>query len=144
MKNAPPKKPGKRCCICGRSISIASNRSEYCPVCSQLSKRMSTEHFPAKTREDIWKYVRKNGYVCYYTKMALDMHNPKSPWYAVFDHWIPNNAKKIVLTTSLLNDMKSDLSEKEFWYFIDQLANYKKKRLRVKKKRLVYWNRLNP
>jgi len=72
------------------------------------------------------------------------MHNPKSPWYAVFDHWIPNNAKKIVLTTSLLNDMKSDLSEKEFWYFIDQLANYKKKRLRVKKKRLVYWNRLNP
>jgi len=104
---------------------------------------MSTEHFPFKTRQDIWAYVRRNGYVCYYTQMPLDTSHPKSPWYCVFDHWIPHNNKKVVLTSSLFNDMKSDLSEKEFWYFIDQLANYKKKHSEVKKKRLVYWNRLN-
>jgi hypothetical protein len=139
-----PKKLIKKCCICGKPVLITSNRLEYCPICSQLSKRMSTEHFPLKTREGIWNYIRKNGYVCYYTKMSLDTSNSKSPWYCVFDHWIPRNDKKVVLTSSLLNDMKSDLSEKEFWYFIDQLANYKKKKLQVKKKRLVYWCRLNP
>jgi hypothetical protein len=144
MKNAQSKKPKKQCCICGKLFVMTSHRSEYCRVCSQLSKRMSTEHFPAKTRKRIWNYIRKNGYVCYYTQMPLDTYNPKSPWYVVFDHWIPGNNKKVVLTSALLNDMKSDLSEKEFWYFIDQLANYKKKRLEVKKKRLVYWYRLNP
>ena len=103
---------------------------------------MRMRQFPAKTRNDIWEYVRKNGYICYYTKIPLDMTNPKSPWYCVFDHWIPNNDKKVVITSSLINDMKSDLSEKEFWYYIEQLYNYKKKRTPVKKKKPVYWNRL--
>ncbi len=100
--------------------------------------------FPQKTRNDIWNYVRKNGYVCYYTKMPLEMTDAKSPWYCVFDHWIPQDPRKLVLTTSLFNNMKSDLSEKEFWYFIRQLANYKKNRTKVKKKHLVYWYRLRP
>lgn len=137
------KKLIRQCCIiCGKPVF--SKYSGYCRLCSQLAKRMAfDERFPAKTRKDIWKYVRKNGYVCYYTKMALDMTNPKSPWYCVFDHWIPRDPKKVVITSSLFNVMKSDLSEKEFWYFIDQLDKYKKKRIKVKKKHLVYWNRLN-
>jgi hypothetical protein len=142
-KSSMQKKLIKGCCIiCGKPV--LSKYSKYCRVCSHFINRMKRYRFPHKTRDDIWKYVRQNGYVCYYTKMPLDMSNPKSPWYCVFDHWIPRNDKKVVLTTSLFNDMKSDLSEKEFWYFIDQLANYKKKRIKIKKKHLVYWNRLHP
>jgi len=69
---------------------------------------MRFKYFPLKIRNDIFKYVRKNGYVCYYTKMPLEMHDPKSPWY-----------------------------------YIDQLANYKKNRIKIKKKHLVYWDKLN-
>ena len=137
------KKLIRKCCIiCGKPVF--SKYSKYCRLCSQLAKRMVKEQFPSKIRNDIWKYVCKNGYVCYYTKMPLDMTNPKSPWYCVFNHWIPQDPRKRVLTTSLFNNMKSELSEKEFWYFIDQLDKYKKKRIKVKKKHLVYWNRLNP
>jgi len=105
---------------------------------------MKMRRYPHKAVRAIWDYVRKNGYVCYYTKMPLEMKNAKSPWYCVFDHLVPRNDRKVVITTALFNDMKSDLSEKEFWFFIDQLDKYKKKRIKVKRRRLVYWDRLIP
>ena len=132
----------KKCCICGKRILGGYNHTEYCPTCSRFAIRMAAKKLPGKTVESIWGYVRQYGYVCYYTGMPLDMTDPHSPWYCVFDHWIPNNDKKVVITSSLINDMKSDLSEKEFWYYIEQLYNYKKKRTPVKKKKPVYWNRL--
>ena len=136
------KKLDRKCCICGKPVW--SKKSTYCLPCAQFGRRMRIKRFPIKTVKEIWKYIHKNGFVCYYTQMPLELKNTKSPYYAVFDHWIPNNDKKVVLTTALFNDMKTDLSEKEFWYFIDQLFNYKKKRLKIKKKKLVYWNRLHP
>ncbi|MBF0504079.1 MAG: hypothetical protein HQL14_03145 [Candidatus Omnitrophica bacterium] len=104
---------------------------------------MSDERLSPQIRSDIWTYVRKNGYVCYYTQMPLEMGDRKSPWFCVFDHWIPNNPNKIVLTSALFNEMKSDLSEREFWDFIGQLNNYKNKQIKIKKKKLKYWYRLN-
>ena len=50
------------------------------------------------------------GFVCFYTGMTLDMKNPKNPWYCVFDHWIPGDDRRIVLTSFLINDMKTELS----------------------------------
>jgi len=32
--------------------------------------------------------------------------------------------------------------EKEFWYYIKQLNNYRVKHTKVKKRKLVYWDRL--
>ena len=105
---------------------------------------MILRHYPSTIKKEIWKYVRKNGYVCYYTKMPLDMTNPKSPWYLTFDHWLQIIQKKLVFTF-LFNVMKSDLTEKELWRFINQLSDYKRKRLmKIKKMNPIYWYRLYP
>ena len=74
--------------------------------------------------------------------MLLDLRNMKNPWYCVFDHWIPGDDRKIVLTSFLINDMKTELSASEFWYYVEQMYNHFKKHTKVIKKKPVYWFRL--
>ena len=40
--------------------------------------------------------------------------------------------------------MKSDLTEDEFWYYIEALADYKDRGKPIRKKRPVLWCRLFP
>ena len=68
-------------------------------------------------------------------RMALEVNDASSPWYCVLDHWTPHDSGKVVLTSALFNDMKSDLSEKEFWYYVLQFADYKDKHKEVRKKK---------
>ena len=133
-------KPGRKCCVCSKPCLRVS---KYCPQCSKLYHRMRNKLFPPKTVKAIWDHVRRNGYVCYYTGMSLDTEDPKSPWYCVFDHWIPGDSRKVVLTSSLLNDMKSDLTEDEFWSTVFQLADFKRLHIKIKKRKPIYWDRLN-
>jgi len=136
------KQSDHKCIICGRPARAP--KAEYCTYCYNICLRMSYEHFPPEAIESVWEYIRKYDYICHYTKTPLDMDDPKSPWYCVFDHWIPANPSRIVLTSSLINDMKSDLTEDEFWDTIFQLADYKRRNKKFIKKSLVYWYRLNP
>ena len=105
------KKLTKKCCLCSDPIWKA--KSEYCFDCAVLCYRMSCKKFSPEAIEGVKNYIRKYGKRCYYTGMLLDLRDPKSPWYLVFDHWIPGDGRKVVVTSSLLNDMKSDLSECE-------------------------------
>jgi len=102
---------------------------------------MKLARFPREAILGVWDYIRKYGFACYYTGMLLDLDDPKSHWYLVFDHWMPRDPRKIVITSALLNEMKSDLTEEEFWYFIRQLANFYRKGSRVRKRKLAYWCR---
>ena len=137
-----PKALIKKCCICGKPLW--SRKSVYCFDCAVLAYRMDCKNFSPEAIEGVWGYIRKHGKKCYYTGMLLELRDPKSPWYLVFDHWIPGDGRKVVITSSLFNDMKSDLSENEFWYYIKQLDNYKRKHTRIRKRKLVYWYRLHP
>ena len=105
---------------------------------------MSYERFPPEAIESVWKYIRTYDYICHYTKIPLDMDDPKSPRYCVFDHWIPGDPKRIVLTTALVNDMKTEQTEDEFWYNIFQLADYKRLGKPIKMKDPVGWDRFYP
>ena len=60
---------------------------------------------------------------CYYTGVALDTSNPKSPRYFAFDHRTPRMENDIVVASQLINDMKSDLTEPEFKRLVVELAN---------------------
>lgn len=140
--SARPKVRGKKCCICGRPVFNV--RSKYCLRCSRFAHRLELKGFALKTVAAIWDYVRKYGYVCYFTGLLLDMGNDRSPWYCDFNCLTPHDPSKVVLSCSLISEMKSDLSEKEFWYYIRQLANYKRKHAKIKKKKPVYWYRLTP
>ena len=128
----------KKCCICGSPVF--TERSRYCPVCSRFAFRMKARQFPPWVVKRIWEYVRLYGYVCYYTGMALDMNDPTSPFYCVFDHWAPHELSKIVISSALINGMKSDLSEEEFWYYVRALANFKRKHIPVRKRKPIFWD----
>jgi len=127
------------CCICGQPK--ISTKSHYCVTCAHAAHRMHMLRLPTTTREVIWGYIRKYGYVCYYTGMKLDITDPHSPWYLSFDHCTPRDPKKVVITSILINEMKNELSEKEFWYYIAQLANHFRKGTPVRKIKLKYWSR---
>ncbi len=129
----------RRCPICGRPTS--SRWHKFCPGCSTVAKRLIAEHFSPKTKEGVFEYLRKYGYTCYYTGMKLGLYDQHDPWYLCFDHWIPNDPRKLVITSRMVNAMKQDLTEKEFWYIIHQLADHFRKGTPVRKIKLKYWSR---
>ncbi|MBF0570341.1 MAG: hypothetical protein HQL12_00570 [Candidatus Omnitrophica bacterium] len=129
----------KVCAGCWRAPALKGRK--FCARCARIAFRMKHDRLFRECINEIWDYVRKYGFVCYYTGMPLELDDPKSPWYLVFDHWMPRDPRKIVITSSLLNEMKSDLTEKEFWYFIRQLANFRRHGSVVRKRKLAYWCR---
>jgi hypothetical protein len=101
---------------------------------------MKARQYPPKVVKKIWEYVKKYGYICYYTGMRLDMEDPHSPWFCVFDHWAPHDPRKIVITSALINGMKTDLAEEEFWWITHALANFKRNQIPLRKRKLRYWD----
>ncbi len=132
--------PGEKLCDgCRRAAALKGRK--YCATCVRIDYRMKHDRLFRECMNEIWEYVRKYGFVCYYTGMPLNLDDPKSPWYLVFDHWMPRDPRKMVITSYLVNEMKSDLTEDEFWYFIHQLANYYRKGTAVRKRKLAFWCR---
>jgi len=132
----------RACELCGKRVFV--HNAKYCPRCAKFVARLHSKGLPPETIDDTLEYIRQNGFICYYSGIQLDLDDPKSPWYCVLDHWIPQDPGKIVLTCDLFNVMKSDLSEGEFWYFVLQLADFKEKGKAVRKMKLSYFWRLRP
>ena len=139
-----PKKIIKKCAFC-ESKTVFSIKSIYCRTCSHFSARMSNARVSPKVRQDLGNYVRRRrGYYCYYTGQKLDVFDYTSPWFLEFDHLVPGDPKKIVITSSWINEMKGDLTFKEFKGSVVQLYNYWFKGVKIKKRKFRYWYRLNP
>ncbi len=129
----------RECLGCGRKFIPVYSHTEYCPTCAGFAIRMAAKKLPSEVVKELWDYVHRHGYVCYYTHMELDMDDRHSPWYCVFDHWKPRDSSKIVITSSLLNEMKSNLLEEEFWYIIIALAEHRRRGTPFKKIKLACW-----
>jgi hypothetical protein len=134
-----PSTRAKKCRICGKPVF--TSHAKYCRRCSKFALRIMNTRMSPEAIKGIRDYLHKKGYFCYYTGMPLEMTDTHSPFYCVFDHWIPLDPRKIVITSSLINNMKSQLAEKEFWSIIRQLANCKRKHTKFRKIKLLYWNR---
>ena len=59
---------------------------------------------------------------CHYTGVRLIDDNPKDPRYLTFDHFTPREESEIVIVAAAINDMKSDMSDREFRHMVIQLA----------------------
>lgn len=141
MAKTSRKMKGK-CCICNKKVF--SDHSIYCLRCHKFCKRMNQRGLNAKQVKAIWNYVRKYGYVCYYTGMELEMDDFHSPYFYVFDHRIPGDDTTLVLTCALVNEMKSDTTDKEFRYNVHQLDKCFRTGAKFRKRKLIYWQRLHP
>jgi hypothetical protein len=71
--------------------------------------------------KNAWK---DSEFYCYYSGVKLLEDNPHSPRYLTFDHQTPRNENDIVVCAALVNDMKSDMDETEFWDIAAQLLDY--------------------
>ena len=138
-----PKKLKKKCCKCGKPVF--SIKSIYCRECSHFSARMSDERVSPEVRQDLWKYVSKyRGYYCFYTGMKLNVFDKADPYFLEFDHLVPGDPRKIVMTSAWFNELKGDLALREFKGSVVQLFNFWFKGIKIKKKKFRYWYRLKP
>ncbi len=131
-----------KCCICGHKVF--SKHSIYCRRCHLFSRRMNQRGLHADAVKSIWKYVRKYGYICYYTGIPLVMNDPKSAWYYEFDHMVPGDDRKIVLTCAVINEMKTVLTKREFRNIVLQLAKHWLTGAKIKKIKLAFWEKHGP
>ena len=131
-----PKKRVKKCCFCGK-LAVFSIKSIYCRFCSYFCARMSNERFSPKIRKSLRNYVRRRGgFYCYYTGQELDVFDESDPYFLEFDHFVPGDPRKIVITSAWINEMKGDLTFKEFKGSVVQLYNYWFKGIKIKKKKI--------
>jgi hypothetical protein len=64
------------------------------------------------------------GFRCHYTGVKLDDSHPMNPWFLTFDHTIPGDKDTVVVAASWVNEMKTSLSEAEFWKIIGEYNRY--------------------
>ena len=138
-----PKKMTGKCDLCGKKVF--SVKSIYCRECSHFCARMTNERFSPEVQESLKNEVRKRrGYYCHYTQQKLDVFDYTSAYFLEFDHLVPGDPRKIVMTSAWINEMKGDLTFKEFKGSVVQLYNYWFKGIKIKKRKFRYWYRLNP
>jgi hypothetical protein len=117
--------PGK-CVICGETLRHYLAR--YCLRCKRIMERVETRGKAdtaarVKALQDSWD--KESGcFRCHYSGIQLVEGNPNDPRYITFDHVTPRKEGRLVMTASLINDMKTDMSVDEFRTIINQLAKH--------------------
>ena len=97
-----------------------------CKRCKKWVDRLDTRrkaNKPARIKalKQAWD---GRGFRCYYTGVKLNESDHRSPLYLTFDHRIPRQQEDIVVAAACMNDMKSDLTEKEFRRMVLELARH--------------------
>ena len=117
----------KFCEVCGDSIHPLAF---CCKRCKKLLDRLDTRTHIRRNKQARLDAL-KNGFnksgkyfKCYYAHTRLNENNPRSPRYLTFDHFVPRDETKMVLTAALINDMKSDMTDEEFRSMVKQLASH--------------------
>lgn len=131
-----------RCPICKNPLHHPL--ATYCRRCKKLIDRVDIRKKPNKLARirALQKAWDGEAFRCYYSSIKLIEDNPKDPRYLTFDHVIPRKEDNIVVTAAAINDMKSDMSDKEFRAMIVELANhFKGSGFDEKAFKLKYWRR---
>ena len=132
----------KACLICTKSLHHP--QSIYCRRCRKLIDRINPrrKHNKAARIRALQKAWDGEAFRCYYTDIRLVEDNSKDPRYLTFDHRTPRQEDDIVIVAQAINDMKSDMTDKEFRRMILQLANrFNGGEFDEKAFKLKYWKR---
>lgn len=113
----------KKCRVCGKPIHP---QAYCCPRCKKLIDRVdprgkANKEARISALKEVWD---GQAFRCHYTDVRLVESDSKSPLYISFDHRIPRDERDVVVTSQVLNDMKSDLSEDEFKAMVMALAKH--------------------
>jgi hypothetical protein len=112
----------RTCSICRSPLQHP--QAIYCKRCKRLLDRVDMRRKPDKRVREaaLRKAWDGTGFRCYYTGVRLIEDDYRSPRYLTFDHLPPRDESTIAVVASAINDMKSDLSDREFRRMVRQLA----------------------
>jgi hypothetical protein len=117
-------------------------QARFCVRCRDLRKRPESRREADGSKWRIDKVAREKqmrkqwsakqgAFVCVYTGLPLTTDRlddgRAGPLYATWEHRDPRDPKKasqVVLVGSLVNDMKNDMTEREFWRMVKALATH--------------------
>ena len=108
------------CIVCARPPFPGSI---YCPTCRGIIFSRWEIAARAAALKKSWD-PKRQAYICYYTGAVLDVSDPNSPWFIVFDHLIPGQKGNLVACAAWINAMKTYLTESEFRAVIHSLAEH--------------------
>ena len=112
-----------KCVVC--RCDLSNPQALYCARCRKIVNRIDTRG--KHSRQARIRALRRSWdgkfFRCFYTGVKLVEDNHKDPRYLTFDHRIPRRENRIVIVASAINDMKSDMSDREFRKMVLQLAN---------------------
>jgi hypothetical protein len=103
----------KSCDVCTAPIHPLA---KLCKRCKKIIDRVDMRKKPDKlARIDALKRAWDGeAFRCYYSGVVLNENDHKNPRYLTFDHRIPRKEDDLVVASSCINDMKSDMTEQEF------------------------------
>ncbi|MDE1921103.1 MAG: hypothetical protein KGJ09_07620 [Candidatus Omnitrophica bacterium] len=134
----------KRCCLCTR-WPVYTARAKYCLRCRKFMYCMKNRRINGEAAERIKAWVRHcRGFFCFYTGVELNLEDPADPYYFEFDHFVPGDRRRMNLTCTLFNEIKSDLLLQELKRYVHQLEMHWTTGAPVKKMKLKFWFRLTP
>ena len=98
--------------------------ARLCKRCKKLVdrvdiRRRADREARIRALKDAW---RDSVFHCHYTGIRLDENDRRDPRYLTFDHRTPRQEDDVVVAAACINDMKSDLTEDEFWAVVRELA----------------------
>jgi predicted nucleic acid-binding Zn ribbon protein len=112
----------RACTVCGQP---AKPRNLYCPRCRHFIFRKPNHRSRAAALMEAWDPVHRC-FCCWYTGIRLNEENPFSRRYLTFDHVVPGDDSRLVVSCRLINEMKSDLTWDEFFTVVAAFDIYRK------------------
>lgn len=116
-------KKENKCTVC--KMLVKHPLALYCGRCKKIVNRIDTRR--NYNREARIKALRKSwdggNFRCDYTGIKLVEDNHRDPRYITFDHRTPGREDDIGIVAQAINDMKSDMSDKEFRRMVLELAS---------------------
>ena len=131
-----------KCVVC--ECKLDNRQARYCARCKRIVNRIDTR--AKHNRQARIRALRESwdgkSFRCFYTGIKLVVDNHKDPRYLTFDHRIPRQEDDIVIVASAIDDMKTDMADREFRKMVLHLANkLSGGEFDARASKLKYWKR---
>jgi hypothetical protein len=97
--------------------------SPFCPACRNTLRPQEERKEAEAAMSASWDPIRK-AFICYLTGLKLERSDRRSPIFSTFDHRIPRSPGTMRMAAAFANEMKTALSEDEFWLVVKELAHH--------------------
>jgi hypothetical protein len=109
------------CYVCGKKTLP---RHRYCDRCAY---HLRVERELVKRRNALKEAYDRDldAFKCHWCDVVLEERDIDDPWHLCFDHIVPLRSSRLVVSSELLNSLKTELGPKEFPLAVRELAAHR-------------------